>query len=74
MVKNTPRTAQSIVIAIHTPMAPSPSHLAITKLAPTLNIHIENAETSIGNITSFAARRAFGTAKENAQYVHTHTV
>ena len=73
-VKKIPRTAQSIVMAIHTPNAPRPKNRAITKLAPTLNTHIENADTSIGYITSFAARRAFGSANENDQNVHAHMV
>lgn len=62
-------TNQSIVIAIHTPSTPSPSHLAITTLAPILNIHIDKIATIIVNITSFAARSELGNANENGHIV-----
>lgn len=56
-------TAQSIIIAIHTPTRPIPSVLPISTAHPILNIHIDATPTTIVYVTSLDALRTFG--KEN---------
>jgi len=57
------RQTQSMIMAVHTPIAPHPSILPRIKLKIIRKIHMEAMETIIVYFTSFAARRAFGSVK-----------
>ena len=72
--KSTARTAQSSVIATHTPNTPHPSHFPRTKLKKIRKIHIEMIAVTIVYFTSLEALRVLGRVKETGQIVTQHSV
>ena len=61
------RTAQSVNIAYHTLIVPSPTTRQRKIQSATLQHHMEIQDTVIGNFTSPAARKPYGNTKDNAQ-------
>lgn len=66
-IKQMDLNSQSIDIAIHTPSTPRLVKLTSTILKPILQVNIDTIEIIIVNLTSLAARKALGKAKDVGQ-------
>ena len=73
LVNKNARTTQSMVIAIQTPMTPSPRPCPKIYAMPTRQSHMEAIATIMVNLTSPAARSALDCAKDNGCTSIQHT-
>ena len=72
MQKHMERTAQSTIIAIHTPMTPSPRVLPSIIPITILNTHMEPTPTIIVYVTSPDALKTWGSEKDSGHISTAH--